>query len=170
VSGSFEQCHFFINFGVIEELLELVEIHIKEAEQKKKGMNQFVVETSLNILSNITLQGFKKAESNNKNVFCGVFNSIKGVERMVKIFDFLFLHLNENGEERFLLCTKKNTRIISISICRLFKSDIPPSLCKNVVNFVKSKIESEKNESGTSVLSKSEEEEVWKEMINVNVN
>jgi hypothetical protein len=88
VKSSFEHCHLFINFGVIDELFELVEIHIREAKQKRKGMNQFVVKTSLNVLSNITLQGFKTAESNNKNVFCDVFNSIKGVERMVKIFDF----------------------------------------------------------------------------------
>jgi hypothetical protein len=128
---TYEQCRDIVNFGIVPAMLKLIETHVEEMKRKRKGMDGDVVEYASRVLFNITNNGFNKAESKQKNLFVSVFDSVEGTKRMLKIFDYLRIQVNQTVKE------KEIVHYISISICRLFKSDTPPQSYESVLEYVK---------------------------------
>jgi hypothetical protein len=109
-------------------------------------------------LFNTTNNGFNKTGTKEKNIFRNTFELIDGTNRMNKIFDYLHIQQNQTDQEKNIV------HRISISICRLFKSDTPPSSFKNVLLYINNLKSSPSPSSGFDFPSSARNS--WNGMIN----
>jgi hypothetical protein len=118
---SYEQTAVVVNCGVIKSLLSVLEELIDQIKSNGRKFNEVVVKNSSMVLSNITSKGFKKTGDGEKNYFRNNFDKVDGINRLFEIFNYLQTQENQSQLE------KETVDRISLSICRLFKSDTPPS-------------------------------------------
>jgi hypothetical protein len=154
---SYEQSVSITKHGVINSLLKLWEKHVSETKLNGKKMNGDVIENISKVLFNVTLNGSNKTISKERNSFREYFDEIDGLKRMLEIFKYLVTQKNETIQE------KRIVNRLSQSICRLLKSEKPPSLYEHVLIWVNDLKSSPQPVSGYNFPDAARN--VWGEMI-----